>query len=755
MGPSPNDNRIARFGLFEADLGRQQLYRRGLLVHLQEKPFQLLTLLLTRAGQVVTRDELRQQLWGTDTFVEFDDSVNAAVGKLRYALGDSAESPTFIETVRGRGYRWLPPIEWTETDRRGSSSEKPPVQDVQPPGSRETQPVPSHNAFRHKTPILAAAAGLILIAVGVAMRPTRPKPSPVLELQQRQVTVNPTENPVFAAAISPDGKYLAYLDLSGLHLKLLDTGEVRDIAEPASLQGKDMYWGLGFWSPDSSKVLAIANFAGSRYEAWELSTLGSAPIKLRDDAVPLVFSPDGTQIVFVRNLGALGFREAWVMDAKGDHARKLFEVDGDSEIWGVQWSPEGKFLGYLKVSQRGTEPETSLEALDFSTGASHRVLANQDIRDFLWLPHGRIVYTAGRTDIHGLSCNYWDLGVNPDTGEVRDQPRPLTQWAGFCMVNTTATSDGKRLAFQREAKQLDVYVAGLSQHSLKISEPQPLTREEGMNFPTGWTQEGAVVFGSNRTGQWGIFRQGIHESQATPIFLGLETVSQETPVSPDGAWVLNVSYPKSSPWFLNLLYPSETGFSPPGYLSRIPVSGGPAEKVLDNILGARCTSSAAGFCVALEKTQDGKALLFRVVDPSKGWGKTLARFDTEDAKVNYDWDLSPDGSAIAVFKIMGDSFYVISTDTGQTQSIEMPGRQGLRSVKWSSDARGFFVVSAPKAALEVDATLLYVDRQGKATPLWVHKGVSLNLNVLPSPDGRYLAFPIYATNSNVWIVENF
>src|SRR5215467_5912451 len=99
--PAPQ---VLRFGDFEADLVAGELRRRGLKVRLQERPFQLLILLLLRAGQVVTREELRQALWPADTFVDFDNSINTAVNKLRTALGDTAGPPGFIERWGGRGY---------------------------------------------------------------------------------------------------------------------------------------------------------------------------------------------------------------------------------------------------------------------------------------------------------------------------------------------------------------------------------------------------------------------------------------------------------------------------------------------------------------------------------------------------------------------------------------------------------------------------------------------------------------------------
>src|SRR5258707_8754487 len=99
--------KIQRFGVFEVDLRSGELRKQGVRVKLQEQPFHVLTVLLQCAGQVVTREELRNQNWPADTFVDFDNSLNTAINKLREALGDSADNPRFIETLPRRGYRFI------------------------------------------------------------------------------------------------------------------------------------------------------------------------------------------------------------------------------------------------------------------------------------------------------------------------------------------------------------------------------------------------------------------------------------------------------------------------------------------------------------------------------------------------------------------------------------------------------------------------------------------------------------------------
>ncbi len=108
--------KVVRFGVFDIDMQAGQLCKAGLRVKLQEQPFQVLAALLEHPGEVVTREELRQRLWPADTFVDFDVSLNGALKKLRFALGDAADSPTFIETIPRRGYRFIATVKPVTVD---------------------------------------------------------------------------------------------------------------------------------------------------------------------------------------------------------------------------------------------------------------------------------------------------------------------------------------------------------------------------------------------------------------------------------------------------------------------------------------------------------------------------------------------------------------------------------------------------------------------------------------------------------------
>ncbi len=103
-------SRVFRFGIFEANEDTGELRKNGTRIKLHSQPFQVLILLLERPSEVVTREEMRRQLWGGDTFVDFDHSLNTAINRIRDALNDSASQPRYVETVPGKGYRFIAPV---------------------------------------------------------------------------------------------------------------------------------------------------------------------------------------------------------------------------------------------------------------------------------------------------------------------------------------------------------------------------------------------------------------------------------------------------------------------------------------------------------------------------------------------------------------------------------------------------------------------------------------------------------------------
>ena len=123
--PSAQSTRVVRFGVFEVDLRSAELRKQGVRIRLPGQSFQVLEALLLRPGELVTREELKQKLWPSDSFGDFEHGLNAAVNRVRDALGDSSDNPRFVETLPRRGYRFIAPVETSQRER--SAAETPPA----------------------------------------------------------------------------------------------------------------------------------------------------------------------------------------------------------------------------------------------------------------------------------------------------------------------------------------------------------------------------------------------------------------------------------------------------------------------------------------------------------------------------------------------------------------------------------------------------------------------------------------------------
>jgi TolB-like protein/DNA-binding winged helix-turn-helix (wHTH) protein/Tfp pilus assembly protein PilF len=168
MSESAHAPKVVRFGVFDVDMQARELRKTGLRVKLQQQPFQDLVVLLERPGEVVTREELRQRLWPADTFVDFDLSLNSALKKLRYALGDVADSPTFIETIPRRGYRFIAAVKLVTADSANTSGLfQLTTRTEEETTHRASGPMPV--STREPTWRLAAKLSLLALAMAAAM----------------------------------------------------------------------------------------------------------------------------------------------------------------------------------------------------------------------------------------------------------------------------------------------------------------------------------------------------------------------------------------------------------------------------------------------------------------------------------------------------------------------------------------------------------------------------------------------------------
>ncbi|HEV7219333.1 MAG TPA: winged helix-turn-helix domain-containing protein [Terriglobales bacterium] len=322
---SPEIPEFLRFGDdFELDLRAYELRSAGIPLKLKPIPREILFFLVERRGELITRQEIVDRIWGKGVFLDTDNSINGAVSKIRQVLRDDVEQPRFVQTITGKGYRFIAAVQEIKPSHEESNTELTyPAQHsagnavsphASPGGLNQAGESPSAAAaqtLNSRSEIRAiakpvnrsiVALGLIVLAAagfGIRWILNQNSPRPFADFTVAQITNN---GKVGVAAISPDGKYILHSDnengLESLRLRNILTGSDAQIVAPSLVR----YKGLEF-SPDGNYVYfrQLINSIGSEWDAYRLPVLGGSPqLIARDVDSDIVFSPDGKRISYVR-----------------------------------------------------------------------------------------------------------------------------------------------------------------------------------------------------------------------------------------------------------------------------------------------------------------------------------------------------------------------------------------------------------------------------------------------------------------------
>jgi eukaryotic-like serine/threonine-protein kinase len=630
-------------------------------------------------------------------------------------------------------------------------------------GHGESRATQSPLALRRRWSRMLGSAVFVLAAgVGVAsllMQRRHVQSKPV----ERQITANPPEDWVTGAAISPDGKYVAYHDQTGLYLSAIDSGDTRAVSLPEAIQNGILHLE---WFPDGGKLLADAVRAPGQpgCELWVITILGeAAPRVLYRDVFDPAISPDGRLVAFVR--AGTG---VWLGGINGEAPRELAEEDQDVS---PVWSPDGRWIAYVnwKKDTQGSW-SSAIEVRPAGGGAAKTLVFESSLPKsgsfcygngwpapcLSWSPNWRLVFSArqpAESTSGQESYSLWDVSVEPRTGEAAGRPERLAEWSDSYPMDLTIASDGKRLLFLKNRAWEDVYLGELAPDGATMEAPRRFTLDNrGIRDLDTWTPDSqAILFSSDRNGRTEVFRQGLKESVSETVVRGTQD-NYASALSPDQSWML---YVESAPTTVNA--PAS-----PQQLMRRPAAGGPPERVLEEPGGDRlshawnykCPLKPGSGCIVGEK--NGNDLAFYSLDPVRGKGGQLGRIEV-DPYMFVGWNVSPDGSRLAVVQ-PGESKY-----KGRIELLtirdhawhEVPVEAGwgdLQSIAWAPDANGFFAASWQ---LPASFNLLHVTPNGEVKPLLPYGHRQWMTNPMPSPDGKYLAFEAHTLDSNVWMLENF
>ena len=500
-------SRIIHFSTFEVDLHSGELRQRGQKVKLQEQPFQVLAALLERPGGVVTREELRSKLWPADTFVDFDHGLNAAIRRLRDALGESAETPIFVETVARRGYRFIAPVD------RGSVGI-----------GMVAAPERSRSFFRRPWFAIAFVAALGLMACALVLSFLVYRQSITLKAVQTAVTPAVTNiGEKFIPSLSPDGQHLAFAWNGGagphfnVYVKLAGTEESLQLTNQASIDFNPV------WSPDG-RYIAFCRIQKGATGIYVIPALGGAERRMRKtlweeqefyeafwSAGRLSWSPDGKLLafsdraspdepafsIFLLSLDSLEVhRLTSPLRSKGD-----FNPDSSPALAFVSlrsrgdfnpaFSPDGQTLAFARVSH-GVQ---SIYTVPLSGGEEQRLISGGTYNwGLAWTPDGRdIVFSRAGW----LAEDGWLWKVSLRGGE----PERLQ----FGQGGVQPVIRGNRLAYVRQLANLNIWRRKLNS-LLSADPPEKLISSTRFESGPQFSPDGSrIAFESTRSGAYEVW----------------------------------------------------------------------------------------------------------------------------------------------------------------------------------------------------------------------------------------------------------
>jgi len=701
---------IVRFGLFEADLETGELRKNGVKVYLQGQPFQVCAILLSHAGELVSREELRQQVRPEDTFVDFDHALNTAITKIRTALGDEADNPRFVETLPRRGYRFIAPVQKA-------------ISQPIPPAVPEKQSARWGKTGRWL--IVSAILLIVFCAIGVtrfSRHPTK-ESLPPLEVVPMAAVPGFEHDPAF----SPDGNQVAFglsgSEACGIYTTMVG-GEktLRLTSSPADYSPT--------WSPDGRRV-AFYRDIDHGTAIYAVPALGGTEQRLYSGlssawTTGLNWSPDGKVLAFADSHGETNHTWISLLSLADSSTRQLTFPSGPEIDYSPAFSPDGSTVAFVRGSIVGVVSD--LYVVPIAGGVAKRLTFDNTwiIGSPTWTPDGHdIVFSSDRGG--GLS-SLWR--VSPTGGPLR----PVAS-VGVIAWSPSISPKGNQLVYQRMFFKDNLFRLNLKDETHPQSSPVLVKSDKGFNWRPNFSPDGKrFVVESNGLGHseiWACDTVGANCGQLT----SLRGTAGAARWSPDGRYVAFEFRPKER----SEVYLLEVGGGMPQLLPTLPGAnnGGPSW------------------------SRDGKSIYFysdKTGEPFQLWKMSIPGGPPVQ--------ITKKGGVFAVESEDGRFLYFVKFDApgiwrmpldGGEEKLVLPRAGGHEWFNWALTRTGIYFRDSDKSEnKDTVGVLKFFDFATGKTATVTATDQPGGVGLAVSPDGRSILYDDKGdAESTIMLVKNF
>jgi len=725
--------RLVRFEGFQLDLRAGELRPdAGKTLRLSEQPFRILTMLLEHPGEVLTRDEIRKELWPDNTIVEFEHSINAAMNRLRQALGDSADHPHYIETLARRGYRWMVSVEGME---------------VAPTSYADVTP-------RRWWPWAAALVAALGLGGGILwfVHPASKTPGP-------RPTVTPlTASPGFEGdpSFSPDGKQVAFgrhernQEGSQIYVKLIGTG-----GSPLRLTTGPAWSSSPVWSPDGRYIAFLRDFSPEKAAVMLIPALGGPERKIAEvfqsalsPCTYLTWSPDGNSLVVSDRDKPKEPTGLFLLAIDTGEKRRLTSPPSPA-IW--DWSgdscpslsPDGRTLAFIRT----VDVKADLYLLAVSDGLKavnepKRIeLGNLRAYAPVWTEDGReiVFWNTGPTYWNtDHESGLWRIDVSGSAGRSAE-PQRLADF-GEDAIEPAISRRGHRLAYTSFSIHSSIWriiaPGGPKANDVKsagsVNGDTPFIYSTREDRAPEFSPDGKrIAFMSNRSGNWEIWvcdSDGSNPVQLTS-FRGPSVTNPRW--SPDGGRIAFDSDAEGEGEF-DIWVTSANG-------------GKPQRMTTDPANDGNPSWSRDGRWIYFDSHRTGEQQVWKI--PEGGGDAIQVTQDGGFAPLD-----SPDGKFIYYTKGLGGT---------SVWRLPVEGGQATKLIENLSDLRNLVIVSkgiyfVPEQGPALGSSIEFLDFAANHTKRVASFGKPFSSGLALSPDGRWILYTqLDQVGAELKLVENF